>query len=412
MVSQRRVDIGVDSVDLGVYIFQEYSFRKWLDPNLEGSDCNVQALSAAQRYAAALLLFFDDFHFKRRQTVHVSGVSSKGSCIEGGYKPLDYSIVLHKQGDAFMQHYEKYLNETAGTTVSTSTSPYYNAFVLRTLRAIESYAVSPARVPPASAVKHILKRLDLPFTPKGAQTLLSKMQKSNRYTNQKNSNNSSSNNNAISSSSTSAAGRGESTQKERTHTQITAWPEGVVDSAVNLAEYVKQRRTDLLKTEMPAKVGKKGPAGRLDFRGAAAMHPVICLDNRRTSFFDDGFSLSPETGELLIHIADVTDAIRKFPSLANVAKERVNSVFTPQGPLHMLPPQALDALKLSSDAVNEAITVGVSVEFETGRLIGTRVFPSLIGPAINFDISTVSYTICNILIILFSLLYQLNRLFD
>ena len=393
-MSQRRTDIAVDSVDLGVYIFQEYSFRKWLDPNLEGSDCNVQALSAAQRYAAALLLFFDDFHFKRRPTVHVSGVSSKGSCIEGGYKPLDYSIVLHKQGEAFMQHYRKYLNETttttadAGTSVSTSTStsPYYNAFVLRTLRAIESYAVSPVRMPPASAVKHILKRLDLPLTPKGAQSLLSKMQKSNRYTSPKNSN---SNNDAVTSPSPSA-GRGESTLKEKSYTQVTAWPEGVVDSAVSLVEYIKQRREELLRSEMSAKVGKKGPAGRLDFRGASAMHPVICLDNRRTSFFDDGFSLSPETGELLIHIADVTDAIRKFPLLANVAKERVNSVFTPQGPLHMLPPQALDALKLSPDTVNEAITVGVSVEFETGRLIGTRVFPSLIGPAVNFDISTVS----------------------
>ena len=31
-LSQRRTELAVDSLDLGIYIFQEYNFRRWLDP--------------------------------------------------------------------------------------------------------------------------------------------------------------------------------------------------------------------------------------------------------------------------------------------------------------------------------------------------------------------------------------------
>ena len=40
-----------------------------MNPYAEAAESNVRALSAAQRYAAALLLYNDDFHFKRKQTV-------------------------------------------------------------------------------------------------------------------------------------------------------------------------------------------------------------------------------------------------------------------------------------------------------------------------------------------------------
>jgi hypothetical protein len=68
VLQQRSNHISVDSLDLGVYIFQERSFRKWVNPYAEASDSNVRALSASQRYAAALLLYNDDFHFKRKQS--------------------------------------------------------------------------------------------------------------------------------------------------------------------------------------------------------------------------------------------------------------------------------------------------------------------------------------------------------
>lgn len=52
-----------------VSVLQERSFRKWVNPYAEAAESNVRALSASQRYASALLLYNDDFHFKRKQTV-------------------------------------------------------------------------------------------------------------------------------------------------------------------------------------------------------------------------------------------------------------------------------------------------------------------------------------------------------
>lgn len=43
----------------------------------------------------------------------------------------------------------------------------------------------------------------------------------------------------------------------------------------------------------------------MDYRGTAQAHPALCVDTRYASFLDDALSLSPETGELLVHVVDV-----------------------------------------------------------------------------------------------------------
>lgn len=60
-----------------------------------------------------------------------------------------------------------------------------------------------------------------------------------------------------------------------------------------------------------------------------------------------------------------------FSSDAQVCRERVSSLFLPAGPLHMLPPAALNALTLSADpgAANEVLTVALSVHPDTGRSV-------------------------------------------
>jgi hypothetical protein len=60
----------------------------------------------------------------------------------------------------------------------------------------------------------------------------------------------------------------------------------------------------------PGSPDKRGPSGRVDYRGPSsspslAQHPAICVDARHASFLDDAFSLSPDTGELLVHVVDV-----------------------------------------------------------------------------------------------------------
>ena len=105
---QRSTAISVDSLDLGVYIFQERSFRKWINPYADATEANVRALSAAQRYAAALLLYNDDFHFKR-----------KPSCV--GVAAVDDDDV---SGSGSGYSVDDVMKEDDEDNVSTSSSPY------------------------------------------------------------------------------------------------------------------------------------------------------------------------------------------------------------------------------------------------------------------------------------------------
>ena len=320
-LSQRRTELAVDSLDLGIYIFQEYNFRRWLDPYATSGGGEVQALSAAQRHAAALLLFFDDFHFKRRPSVPISGAGARGSLTEGGYKILEESVVIFKQCDIFLQHHETHLSDASATSSSTKSahkSPYHISNVHRLQRALETYAVSPSALPPPPAVKHLLKRSKAPVSPTGAKNLLLGIKGSST------------------SGQATSVSRGDNSAPTRP-VELNAWGEGVMDAAQQLVIAATQRRQELL-VEPVGKIGKAGRSGRMDFRGGNDAHPVICLDSKRASFFDDGFSLSPATGEVLVHIADVSETLRRFPALVEEAKERVSSTFTPQGPLHMLPP--------------------------------------------------------------------------
>ena len=175
VASQRSTDVPIDSLDLGIYIFQERKFKKWTDPFLSADESDALALSAAQRYAAALLLFYDDFHFKRRpssstiaqaedvvdfddedddessvfdldayleqldeeeESSDESGEEDEVVLIlEGGYKLLDQGSVTFKEGEAFLHFYDQ---KTAGLSADTpSNAPYRAACINRNLRAIE-----------------------------------------------------------------------------------------------------------------------------------------------------------------------------------------------------------------------------------------------------------------------------------
>lgn len=155
--TQRSTTIPVDSLDLGIYIFQERRFKAWVNPYLDADSTGVFALSAAQRYAAALLLHHDDFRFKRRQSMLVdtstldSGagtidldqfmedetevVEEASYLVEGGYKILDEGTVSFREGDAFMTFYEGRLKATGEDRGEAS--PFRAACVSKQLRAIE-----------------------------------------------------------------------------------------------------------------------------------------------------------------------------------------------------------------------------------------------------------------------------------
>lgn len=400
LISRRSNTIAIDSLDLGVYILQERKFKTWINPIISAELSGVYALSSSQRYAAALLLYNDDFHFKRKTsrlatTEEISSNNNKGNndndveslysvdeilndgkiiedtgtyIIEGGYRCLDEGTVLFKEGNTFEEYY-KDIVEGKSTTIDLTSKPFRSNCILKQIQALELYSLSSQSLSPPPTVKHILKRLNKPLTTIGAQSVLKDMKydassptfKSNRL-------------NPTLSSSTPVF-------------SITPWSEEIIESATKLSEEINLKRKSLAESQSIGPIGKKGPSGKMDYRNNL-QHPVLCVDNKRATFLDDAFSLSPETGELLVHVVDVVEHLRRYPSLQDVARDRVSSHFLPSGPLHMLPPQALDALKLSTVGPNEVLTVALSVDIETGKLLGFRVFPSVIGPVFAIDIET------------------------
>ena len=163
LLTLRSASLPVDSIDLGVYIFQERRFKAWLNPYDSAESAGVYALSSAQRYAAALLLFHDDFHFKRRPSsllreeelqdrieeseVDLDSFMDGGDdddvedsslfLIEGGYKALDEGVVLFKEGDAFLAYYQEKTRLNSSAPLAPSPSPFRAGCVSRQLRALE-----------------------------------------------------------------------------------------------------------------------------------------------------------------------------------------------------------------------------------------------------------------------------------
>ena len=210
---QRSSTLPVDSLDLSVYIFQERKFRTWLNPYVDAAYAKVSAMSAAQRYAAAVLLFNDDLHFKRRQSIlsqsdddseedGVEGLMSEdsnqadsnaASIIEGGFKILEESVAMFRECEIFAEYYaeqvalRKQSEISNGEAVpapeesgegkdnkkgSRQVKPFRAGCITRQLRAIEMYALSPSSLQPPRLVKAVLKRLGQPTTPIGARQVL------------------------------------------------------------------------------------------------------------------------------------------------------------------------------------------------------------------------------------------------
>lgn len=70
---------------------------------------------------------------------------------------------------------------------------------------------------------------------------------------------------------------------------------------------------------------------------------VFTVDSADTSEIDDGISLEPIGGtdrqRIWIHIADAERWSPRNSQLYDVARQRITSLYLPQGPIPMLPPK-------------------------------------------------------------------------
>ena len=368
VTSLRGATLPVDSLDLAVYIFQEKCFRSWIDPYADADRARARVPYAAQRYAASLLMFHDDIHFKRIQSQLIKSdsnvdVEEELEVIEGGFKVLSEGQAMFREGAVFAEYIKSIQEESED-------APTFRAnCITRLLRGLELYAMSSQKTKPPAAIKHVLKKFEIDTTPVGARALLTTI-------NQRRGTSSS-----LTEGQNTVYSVGATTN---TTGSVVPWTSDQLAAAAKLLEQRKIRGQELA-GERVGKAGRKGPSGRMDYRESIE-HPSMCIDNKRTAFYDDAFGISPSTGELLVHVIDVMGALRGYKILEETAKERISSIFLPTGPLHMLPPQALEALRLSDEYPNEVLTVAIKVNAETGDLQSFRVFPSTIGPVFPLTI--------------------------
>lgn len=383
-------DLPVDSLDLGVYIFQERAFKRWMDPD-SGPNTPIYALTAAQRYVAAIILSRDDLHFKRRPSkvawpediigasldIHDPLLVNASFVVEGGYKVLEESVTTFKEAEAFADYYHRQIEGKDPMAARP-------ACITRQLRALELVSLHPdVSLKP---IKPLLKKLGKEVSALAARELLmelghGQLTELSKDDEEKGRGKYSTTISKQYVASSSASSSSPSLSYIR---NLTPWTSAVIDAANALRQGVFKRKEELRLFPV-SKLGKKGWQGRADLR--ASRHPVLCLDAKYATFFDDAYSLSPETGEILVHVVDVMGALRKGgDELMKVAKERVSTAFLPAGSSHMLPPQALEALKLSSNLPNEAITVAISVDFNTGEILGSRVLATVINPVVSISL--------------------------
>jgi hypothetical protein len=233
-------------------------------------------------------------------------------------------------------------------------------------------------------VRGTLSALDLPQTPLGAQKALIKM---GRW---------------------SSISENISLEKQK----FNPWSQQVLNAANNYVIYNKNLRQELSKQSR-----SKGNRNLLEGRINLTSLPTLCIDAKGTSFRDDAIGLRKRSStgrmvieeasrwEILIHIADVSDIFGSnqsnhefIPPLREAAESRgVSRYDLPLGPLHLLPPVALESLCLTTrkladigtpnDDVNRCVTVWVYIDERNGTIIDSGVERTLISSpfALTYD---------------------------
>jgi exoribonuclease R len=206
------------------------------------------------------------------------------------------------------------------------------------------------------------------------------------------------------------------------------WSPDILEAARALAMRESRRREHLAKICVTAKNNKTASQSApstddLEGRANLCSLPCVCIDAKRASFRDDsvGIRLRSSTGrkvnkaaskwEVLIHIADVSDLYfgQEFRGgedlstdvLRRAAERRGQSRYDlPLGPLHLLPPVALEALALATNVdglPNRCVTLWAYIDERDGKLLDAGLERTIISSpkALSFAEAT-SLLECNI----------------
>jgi uncharacterized membrane protein YgcG len=117
--------------------------------------------------------------------------------------------------------------------------------------------------------------------------------------------------------------------------------------------------------------------GRVDLR--ARCPRAFAIDNDNTDFRDDAISYDATTGTLAVHITDLSSSVPAGSLLDDVARLRLQTIYSGAMPLHMLPPPLLREQCLSSKYPNECVSALLQLD-AYGRVRSSRLVRSVIPP--------------------------------
>mmetsp|Transcript_20167 Transcript_20167/g.36604 ORF Transcript_20167/g.36604 Transcript_20167/m.36604 type:complete len:967 (-) Transcript_20167:1895-4795(-) len=257
-------------------------------------------------------------------------------------------------------------------------------------------------------VREALKSLELPISPEGAKSALLKL---GRWS--------------------------EGSEDGQSLSVIQPWSKETMDTARSLRDFETWRRSYLYKELIERKSARgRKEKGRSDVSEEGRIDltplPCVCIDAPRATFRDDaiGVRRRSTTGrkvieaaskwEILIHIADVSDVFSPLPQrldehhlsspvqpdpkpLLDAAASRGLSRYDlPLGPLHLMPPIALEALSLvtqnarsdpqhtNSRVVNRCVTMWLYIDERSGKLIDKGYERTLISSPVAFTFDDAS----------------------
>ncbi len=195
------------------------------------------------------------------------------------------------------------------------------------------------------------------------------------------------------------------------------WSSDILDCAKALRAAEEKRKEELYRLCSKNKSGK----GKIEKRIDLTALPVVCIDAKRASFRDDAIGVRPRSStgrrvqkgckwELMVHIADVSviyspEAQKMgvdldLSPLRRVAENRGASRYDlPLGPLHLMPPVALEALALATKrdgrlAVNRCVSLWVYIDDESGKILDAGLERTIIRKPVplSFEEATAVFT--------------------
>ena len=322
--------------------------------------------SSSSSLAAAMLLKADTEtggRFKRTPCYPLATLSGKRLLLlNGGWLAVDESMRKTIEASKFAQF-------------AAASSPSSTPADERIVQNLESFALGATgtssedvNVSVDVTVREALKKMNLPLTTDGARSALIKM---NRW-------------------STMSSSSPQRSTGANSGPVVLPWSAETLSAAKELEAFQGARRKQLNEEEVAAATAS-----------ISRLSSSFTIDNKRTSFRDDCVTLRPRSAssivngnrwEVVVSITDVS-AVFKFPALSAAAAHRCMSRYDlPVGPLHLLPPVALESVSFKPDepsCPNEAVSVVAYLDEKSGKIIDCRVERSLLRP------KSLTYEQCN-----------------